>query len=93
MFSPALPRLVMHPFGVDFPLRRAGHHAVVWVYQTICGLNGHDDLMHATRDRQFLQCTECGRETPGWQINPRFAPRAKTSATTVSHRAPEKATP
>ena len=38
------------------------------VRQFICGLHGHDALLHFEQGRISLQCTSCGYETPGWEI-------------------------
>ena len=37
--------------------------------QFICGLHGHDALLHFGQGRMSLQCTSCGYETPGWDVN------------------------
>jgi hypothetical protein len=39
------------------------------VRQFICGLHGHDALLHFEQGRMSLQCTSCGYETPGWDLN------------------------
>jgi hypothetical protein len=31
-----------------------------------CWFIGHDDWIRRTPDRLYLECFECGRETPGW---------------------------
>jgi hypothetical protein len=36
--------------------------------QFLCGLHGHDALLHFEQGRMSLQCTSCGHETPGWEI-------------------------
>jgi hypothetical protein len=36
--------------------------------QTICGLHGHDALLHFEQGRISLQCTSCGYESPGWEL-------------------------
>ena len=36
--------------------------------QFICGLHGHDALLHFEHGRMSLQCTSCGYETPGWDL-------------------------
>ena len=38
------------------------------VTQFLCGLHGHDALLHFEHDRLSLQCTSCGHETPGWDV-------------------------
>ena len=39
------------------------------VRQMICGLHGHDTLLHFDKDRMSLRCVSCGHETPGWELN------------------------
>ena len=39
-----------------------------YVRQFICGLRGHDALLHFEQGRISLQCTSCGYETPDWDI-------------------------
>jgi hypothetical protein len=41
---------------------------VTKVRQMICGLHGHDALLHFEQGRISLQCTSCGYETPGWDL-------------------------
>lgn len=43
--------------------------AADWLRQMICGLHGHDTLLHFDKDRISLQCVSCGHETPGWELN------------------------
>ena len=47
----------------------------------LCGLSGHDRLLHFDQGRMFLRCASCGHETPGWEVGidakPRPAIRAK----------------
>jgi hypothetical protein len=40
------------------------------VRQFICGLHGHDALLHFEHGRMSLQCSSCGYETPGWDLKP-----------------------
>ncbi len=44
---------------------------VVGAQQLICGLHGHDRLLHFEGNRMFLKCATCGHETPGWAIDER----------------------
>jgi hypothetical protein len=58
----------------------AQHHAVTatmfgllarvagQVRQFICGLYGHDSLLHFQKGRLSLLCSSCGYETPGWDM-------------------------
>jgi len=47
--------------------------------QFICGLHGHDSLLHFERGRMSLQCTSCGHETPGWDIRSDRRPQPTTA--------------
>ncbi len=38
------------------------------VRQFLCGLHGHDALLHFEHGRISLQCASCGYETPGWDV-------------------------
>lgn len=44
--------------------------AVRRVRQFMCGLHGHDALLHFETGRLSMRCTSCGHETPGWDIRP-----------------------
>ncbi|MGH9143503.1 MAG: hypothetical protein ACRD2I_20390 [Vicinamibacterales bacterium] len=39
------------------------------IKQTLCGLGGHDTLLHFEDERMSLRCVSCGHETPGWELN------------------------
>lgn len=34
----------------------------------MCGLHGHDALLHFETGRLSMRCTSCGYETPGWDL-------------------------
>jgi hypothetical protein len=36
--------------------------------QVVCGLHGHDAVLHFVANRVQMRCTSCGHETPGWEI-------------------------
>ena len=38
------------------------------VRQVICGLHGHDSLLHFEQGRLSLLCSSCGYKTPGWDV-------------------------
>jgi hypothetical protein len=42
--------------------------AITHARQFVCGLHGHDALLHFEQNRLSLQCTSCGYETPGWDL-------------------------
>lgn len=39
------------------------------VGQVLCGLHGHDSVLHFERNRVMMRCTSCGHDTPGWEIS------------------------
>ena len=54
---------------------------VTKVRQLVCGLHGHDALLHFEQGRISLQCTSCGYETPGWDLKSSdIAPEPEPSA-------------
>lgn len=55
-------------------IRRAG--------QLRCGVTGHNLLIRYAPDRLSLQCTTCGYESPGWELESarRLAPRTTSHA-------------
>ena len=50
------------------------------VRQLICGLHGHDSLLHFEQGRMSLLCSSCGHETPGWDVRGPAARREIASA-------------
>ncbi len=34
----------------------------------LCGLHGHDPMLHYDQTRIYLRCASCGHETPGWEL-------------------------
>jgi hypothetical protein len=38
------------------------------VTQALCGLQGHDSVLHFERNRVLLRCTSCGYDSPGWEV-------------------------
>lgn len=48
------------------------------VRQLICGLHGHDALLHFDHGRMSLLCTSCGYESPGWEVKEASARRQHT---------------
>lgn len=58
---------------------RVGEH----MRQFICGLHGHDALLHFGDGRVSLLCSSCGYETPGWDVK---ASSARRDATTPKPR-------
>jgi hypothetical protein len=44
--------------------------------QLLCGLRGHDAVLHFEGRRVMMRCTSCGHDTPGWETGER-APRRR----------------
>ena len=42
---------------------------VARVGQVMCGLHGHDAVLHFEGSRVMMRCTSCGHDTPGWEIS------------------------
>jgi hypothetical protein len=39
--------------------------------QVLCGMRGHDSVLHFEGNRVMMRCTSCGHDSPGWEINGR----------------------
>jgi hypothetical protein len=37
--------------------------------QMLCGLHGHDSVLHFEGNRVMMRCTSCQYDTPGWEIS------------------------
>ena len=44
--------------------------------QLLCGIRGHEAILHFEGKRVMMRCTSCGHDTPGWNIGDR-APRRR----------------
>ncbi|NUR56606.1 MAG: hypothetical protein HOQ29_19360 [Acidobacteria bacterium] len=44
--------------------------------QLLCGIRGHDSVLHFEGNRVMMRCTSCGHDSPGWEISGR-APRKR----------------
>lgn len=53
--------------------------------QFLCGLRGHDSVLHFEANRVMMRCTSCGHESPGWEISGR-APRVRLEGDARRHR-------
>lgn len=52
------------------------NRAVTRVGQLLCGMRGHDSVLHFEGKRVMMRCTSCGHDSPGWEVNGR-APRQR----------------
>lgn len=60
-----------------------------FVRQAICGLHGHDSLLHFQENRVCLRCTSCGYETPGWSVDAK-RPRLRYSGDKQRYRVADR---
>jgi hypothetical protein len=58
------------------------------VHQSLCGLHGHDALLHFDQGRISLLCTSCGHESPGWEVKRAAAAPARVAPKTNVVRLP-----
>ena len=54
--------------------------------QGLCGLHGHDALMHFEKGHISLLCTSCGHQSPGWEFGGAAARRAAAPVATATPR-------
>ena len=54
----------------------AMNRAIARVSQLLCGLRGHDSVLHFEGKRVMMRCTSCGHDSPGWEVSGR-APRQR----------------
>jgi len=47
------------------------NRAVSTFSQFLCGLRGHDAVLHFEGKRVNMRCTSCGHDTPGWDVSGR----------------------
>ena len=52
--------------------------------QVLCGMSGHDAVMHFEGKRVMMRCTSCGHDTPGWEIDDR-GPRLRYEGDAERH--------
>ena len=45
--------------------------AVTRFGQLLCGIRGHEAVLHFEGKRVMMRCTSCGHDTPGWEISGR----------------------
>ena len=81
MATDSLHQEYVAPKPVGLFGRAAGH-----VRQFVCGLRGHDALLHFDQGRISLLCGSCGYESPGWDIQE--APESTPHQTVETGRMP-----
>ncbi|HET7698718.1 MAG TPA: hypothetical protein VFK57_23580 [Vicinamibacterales bacterium] len=61
------------------------HRAMARVGQLLCGMRGHDSVLHFEGKRVMMRCTSCGHDTPGWDVGGR-SPRQRFEGDARRHR-------
>jgi len=59
--------------------------AVARFGQMLCGMRGHDAVLHFEGKRVMMRCTSCGHDTPGWDVSGR-QPRPRFEGDARRHR-------
>src|SRR5215467_2765273 len=64
--------------------------AVARFGQWLCGMRGHDSVLHFEGNRVMMRCTSCGHDSPGWEITG-HGPRQRYEGDQRRHRlAPQR---
>jgi hypothetical protein len=67
MRTEALPKFRSHIADIDAWALPSACRMRSWVREVLCGIHGHDLLLHFDRGRRIcLRCVTCGHETLGW---------------------------
>ena len=62
--------------GIDGQATASGmKRAISRFGQFLCGLRGHDAVLHFEGKRVMMRCTSCGHDTPGWETAERAPQR------------------
>ncbi len=62
------PSRVRHEYENGITQSGIVERALLALRQFMCGLHGHDALLHFEQERLSLRCVSCGYETPGWDL-------------------------
>ena len=65
------PQQLTAAADVDNSESRLMTRAITRLGQMLCGLGGHDSVLHFEGSRVMMRCTSCGHNTPGWEITGR----------------------
>ena len=58
--------------------------AATRIGQWLCGMRGHDAVLHFEGKRVMMRCTSCGHDTPGWEVSER-GPRRRFDGDRARH--------
>jgi hypothetical protein len=65
------------------------NRAVARFGQILCGMRGHDSVLHFEGKRVMMRCTSCGHDSPGWEVSGR-APRQRFEGDARRHVLPRR---
>ncbi len=66
------PQRLTATTGMDADNGESMVNRAMWrVGQVLCGLRGHDSVLHFEGKRVNMRCTSCGHDTPGWDVSGR----------------------
>jgi len=78
-------RLTATATGIDAQTTESlVNRAVSRFGQFLCGLRGHDSVLHFEGKRVMMRCTSCGHDSPGWEVAGR-APRQRFEGDSRRH--------
>lgn len=80
-------QLMAGRMGRELGASRLLSRTVTRVRQMLCGLGGHDALLHFEGRRVMMRCASCGHDTPGWETGER-APRRRYEGDPRRHALP-----
>ena len=81
------------PFRPTSPTRvGCGSRALDGLQTAVCGLHGHDPLLHFEQGRMFLRCSSCAYQSPGWETGDR-RPRPRFSGDAARHQLERRSPP
>ena len=85
MSGHTLPKVFSDTQDFDVRLSHALGVVRTFVREAACAVcGGHAYLLHASDDRIYLRCHDCGHETPGWQIDTGRDRRSRPDALSMS---------
>lgn len=91
MTGASMTRIIHFPVAVSCPSPGWTTRLVMRIDRWLCGLRGHDMVLHLEPHRLSLHCLWCGAETCGWTLDVRPPRRRPASVGKVPGRSPAEA--
>ena len=82
-----MTRILQFPLATS-PVRGRGwaSRMLIRIDRLLCGLRGHEMVMHFEPQRLSLHCLWCGTDTCGWTLDQRPPIQCPASATSLGRR-------